>query len=83
MRQAIVSAQAPIGAYLGDVLRYVALYYALWATADVLIMAGQDVGWALRMVPNQLYYAFYLPVVYALFFSSWYVETSSSAQASR
>ncbi len=79
----VVGAQAPIAAYLRDVLGYVAIYYTLWATADMLIMAEVDLGWLLRMVPNQLYYAFYLPVVYALFFSSWYVETSSATQASR
>ena len=44
---------------------YVVLYYALWATADVLILAGVDVGWLLRVVPNQLYYAFWVPFVYA------------------
>jgi hypothetical protein len=44
---------------------YVAVYYALWATADVIIMVlGMDIGWALRVVPNQLYYAFFLPFVY-------------------
>jgi hypothetical protein len=44
---------------------YVAVYYALWATADVLIMVlGLDAGWALRVIPNQLYYAFFLPFVY-------------------
>jgi len=79
----VVAAQAPIAAYLRDILGYVAIYYALWATADVLIMAGLDVGWALRILPNQLYYAFYLPVAYALFFSSWYVETSNVTHASR
>jgi len=44
---------------------YVAGYYALWATADVIIMVfALDVGWALRVIPNQLYYALYLPFVY-------------------
>ena len=33
----------------------------LWATADVLILAGVDLGWALRLLPNQLYYAFTVP----------------------
>ncbi len=44
---------------------YAAVYYALWAAADVLIMAfALDVGWALRVIPNQLYYSMYLPFVY-------------------
>lgn len=46
------------------VLAYAAGYYALWALADVLILAGVDAGWALRMLPNQLYYAFTVPFVY-------------------
>jgi hypothetical protein len=50
---------------LKAVAGYVAVYYALWATADVVIMVlGLDIGWALRVVPNQLYYAFFLPFVY-------------------
>lgn len=44
---------------------YVAVYYALWALADVLILVfGLDAGWLLRVVPNQLYYAFWLPFVW-------------------
>jgi hypothetical protein len=35
------------------VLAYAATYYALWAAADVLILAGVDAGWLLRMLPNQ------------------------------
>jgi hypothetical protein len=81
--RSVLAAQGPIAAYLRDVTAYVALYYALWATADVLILTGQDLGWALRMLPNQLYYALYLPIAYGLFFSSRYVETSSAAQAAR
>jgi hypothetical protein len=55
--------------YLQTVLAYVAVYYALWAAADVLILAGIDLGWALRVLPNQLYYALYVPFVWVLFFS--------------
>jgi hypothetical protein len=39
------------------VSRFVLLYYGLWATADVIILAtGSDLGFALRVVPNVLYY---------------------------
>lgn len=74
-------------AYLQSVATYAAVYYALWASADVLIQVlGLDVGWALRVVPNQLYYAFYLPFVYFRFFASEapadQTSTSRSAQAS-
>jgi len=57
--------------------------YALWAAADLLIVAGFDAGWAVRLVPNQLYYAWYVPFVYWRFFSSRYAATSSSTHASR
>lgn len=78
------AARPQVGAYLRAVLAYVVAYYALWALADVLIMvAGLDAGWALRMVPNQLYYALYLPFVYALFVSPRYAEASSALHTSR
>jgi hypothetical protein len=88
LRQRIVLARVPatqanLRAYLRAVLGYVALYYTLWATADALILAGIDLGWALRIVPNQLYYAFYVPFVYALGFSRRYAASSSVTQSSR
>lgn len=39
--------------------------YVLWALADVVILAGMDWGFALRLVPNTLYYAGFLPFVFA------------------
>jgi len=44
-----------------DLCLYALTYYGLWALADVIILAGNDVGFLLRVVPNQLYYAFFLP----------------------
>lgn len=73
-------------AYLRSVAAYAAVYYALWATADVLIQVLElDAGWALRVVPNQLYYAFYLPFAYFRYFASGADQdaTSTSAHASR
>ena len=56
--------------YLRAVMTYVAVYYFLWALADVLILiGGWDLGWALRILPNQLYYAFFVPFVYFKFFA--------------
>jgi hypothetical protein len=76
--------RARLRAYLRAVTGYVAVYYALWAMADVIIMVGGfDLGWGLRIVPNQLYYAFYVPLVYGLFFSRRYASTSTATQASR
>ncbi len=37
--------------------------YALWAAADVIILAGHDAGYLLRLVPNTMYYVFFLPFV--------------------
>jgi hypothetical protein len=69
--------------FLRAVLAYVAAYYSLWGLADVLILAGWDAGWALRIVPNQLYYSFWVPVVWALFFAPRYASTKSSVQMRR
>lgn len=43
--------------WLRSVTRFVLLYYGLWASADAIILgAGSDLGFALRVVPNVLYY---------------------------
>jgi hypothetical protein len=74
LRNGIVPTRVPaaeprLRTYLRTVLTYVAVYYALWAAADGLILAGIDAGWALRMIPNQLYYAFWVPFAYGTFFA--------------
>jgi hypothetical protein len=87
VRERIVPARVAdsrLRAYLRTVLAYVATYYGLWASADVLILAtGADRAWALRMIPNQLYYALYVPFVYLVAFSPRYAATRSSTQPSR
>jgi hypothetical protein len=71
-------------AWLRTVLGFVALYYALWASADVLTAwLGLDLGWALRALPNQLYYSLFVPFVWLSFFARRYAAASASAQASR
>jgi hypothetical protein len=63
-RTRLASAPPLVRDALRAVLAYVALYYALWAFSDLLIqMLGLDVGWLLRIVPNQLYYSFWIPFV--------------------
>ena len=58
-------------AFVGALFGYAAAYYALWLAADVVIVvAGLDVGWALRKVPNQLYYALWVPFAHFRFFSA-------------
>lgn len=57
-------------AFLGFVCLFVASYYALWPLADLLVLCtGLDFGWALRIVPNQLYYGFFVPCIWWRFFS--------------
>jgi hypothetical protein len=51
--------------FLRAVCAYVAVYYALWAACDALwITARLDLAWLLRVLPNQLYYAFFVPFVW-------------------
>ncbi len=57
-------------AFLRSIFGYSAAYYALWFSADLLIVgAGLDLGWAIRIVPNHLYYGFWVPFVYWRFFA--------------
>jgi hypothetical protein len=56
--------------FLRRALAYVASYYGLWALCDLLILAGIDIGWGLRAIPNQLYYALWVPFVFFGFFAS-------------
>ena len=64
-------------------LAYVAVYYALWGIADALILAGFDAGWGLRVLPNQLYYSFWVPVAWTWFFSRRYASARSPVHARR
>jgi hypothetical protein len=37
--------------------------YTLWIVADLVIVSGADAGYLLRLVPNAIYYVFFLPFV--------------------
>lgn len=67
-RRAIPAAVGPgrpeLRAMLTSCAAYAATYYALWAACDIAILASVDEAWALRAVPNQLYYALWIPFVY-------------------
>ena len=64
------SSEKATAAYLRTIFGYSAAYYALWFGADFLIVVrGLDLGWAIRVIPNQLYYALWVPFVYWRFFS--------------
>jgi hypothetical protein len=75
LRARLVGARVPatqpaLRAYLRAALLYVAIYYGLWGLADGLIQIGRyDIGWLLRILPNQLYYSFWVPAVFWAFFS--------------
>jgi hypothetical protein len=46
------------------VTNFVIVYYALWATADALILTtGSDAGYLLRMLPNVFYYGGLVPAI--------------------
>jgi hypothetical protein len=50
--------------WIAAVTTYQIVQYALWATADVVILSGIDAGYALRLAPNLMYYAFFVPFVW-------------------
>jgi hypothetical protein len=49
--------------FLSRVSAFVLVQYAGWAAADVLVLSGAEVGHLLRIAPNVLYYALFLPFV--------------------
>ena len=50
--------------WLFEITVFEIVQYALWASADVLILSGVPQGFLLRLVPNAMYYAFFLPFVF-------------------
>ncbi|MEJ7733130.1 MAG: hypothetical protein WKG00_28530 [Polyangiaceae bacterium] len=60
----LVRVGAPVRRWVLGVASYEIVQYALWAMADVLILSGVEVAYLLRLVPNSLYYAFFLPFVW-------------------
>lgn len=52
-------------AWLGALTSFEIVQYALWALADIVILSGVEAGFLLRLVPNTLYYAAFLPYAYA------------------
>lgn len=55
----------PVRRWVGRVAVFEIVQYSLWATADVIILSGVDAGFALRLVPNLMYYGFFVPFVWA------------------
>ncbi len=68
--------RAQVRRYARTVLVVVVTYYMLWAVADVIILAGYNWGWGVRIVPNVLYYGGFVPVAYVRFFPSGMARAS-------
>lgn len=59
----LAAAPAAVRAWLLRIALFQIVQYGLWALADVIILGGADAGFALRLVPNAMYYALFLPFV--------------------
>ena len=53
----------PWSDFVRRLTRFEIVQYGLWAGADILLLTtGADAAWLIRMVPNLMYYAFFLIV---------------------
>jgi hypothetical protein len=50
--------------WVHEVSLFFAALYLGWGSCDLLILAGVELGHLLRIVPNVMYYALFLPVVW-------------------
>lgn len=64
LRRRLALLPGELAAWLNMVTLFVIVQYALWATADLVILAGHDWGFLLRTVPNGLYYGAFVPFVF-------------------
>lgn len=55
-----------VAKWIKIVLGFQITHYILWVSADFIILAGFDFGHGLRIIPNVMYYAGFVPVVYFL-----------------
>ena len=58
------SADGPRKKWLSTVNMFFLAGYCGWALSDIIILSGVDFGHALRIVPNVMYYAGFIPVVF-------------------
>ncbi len=60
----VVLPQKPVAEREQRLIRQVALpvlgFYGLWSLADMLILRGMQIGYAVRILPNLLYYCLFL-----------------------
>lgn len=53
-----------VARWLKLVVGFSLTHYILWISSDALIMNGLEWGYGLRMMPNVMYYALFIPFVY-------------------
>jgi hypothetical protein len=53
----------PEGRAARELTAFELVQYGSWAAADVVILAGVEAGYGLRLLPNTMYYALFLPFV--------------------
>ncbi len=59
----LAAAPEAVRRWLLEITHFEIATYALWALADIIILAGADAGFALRIVPNVMYYGLFVLVV--------------------
>ncbi|MDP1825207.1 MAG: hypothetical protein Q8L48_18255 [Archangium sp.] len=68
------AAKSPaLGWYATSLVGFFLVQYALWVACDVLILTGADFAYALRFVPNALYYGLFLV------FAAWRAPAEATA----
>lgn len=68
------SAASPaLGWYATSLVGFFLVQYGLWVAADVLILAGVESAYGLRLVPNALYYGLFLA------FAAWRAPVEATA----
>ena len=50
--------------FVRDLTHFEMAQYVAWASADVVILSGVDVGYGMRLVPNLMYYAAFVPFLW-------------------
>lgn len=66
VRLLVLPKRATNAAFVRALTHYEIAQYALWASADVMILLGADVGYLLRFVPNLMYYVGFVPFVWKI-----------------
>ncbi len=63
LRRARHEAGPAIARWMRALIVFEVCTYALWVVADLVILSGRDAGYLVRLVPNTMYYAAFVPFV--------------------